>query len=68
MNTWPIDYLQRLIDGAFALLAGDADIQTMQPHHRRRDAADREPPALHPCRAYRGIPSARAHCWHANQG
>ena len=26
-------YLQRLIDGAFALLAGDADMQTMQPQH-----------------------------------
>ena len=27
------DYLQRLIDGAFALLAGQADIVTMRPHH-----------------------------------
>lgn len=26
-------YLQRLIDGAFALLAGDAETQTMRPHH-----------------------------------
>ena len=26
-------YLQRLIDGAFALLAGDEDIQTMQPQY-----------------------------------
>ena len=27
-------YLQRLIDGAFALLAGDAEIQGMCPHHQ----------------------------------
>ena len=29
------DYLQRLIDGAFGLLAGDAEIRSMQPHHAR---------------------------------
>ncbi|MBV8591561.1 MAG: hypothetical protein JO212_16145 [Acetobacteraceae bacterium] len=28
-------YLQRSIDGAFALLAADEDIQTMRPHHAR---------------------------------
>ncbi len=27
------NYLQSLIDGAFALMAGDAEIQTMRPHH-----------------------------------
>ena len=27
------DYLNRLIDGAFALLSADPDIRTMQPHH-----------------------------------
>ncbi len=27
------DYLQRLIDGAFALLAGNAEIQSMRPHY-----------------------------------
>ena len=56
------DYLQRLIDGAFALLAGDADIQTMQPHHAA---------AVQPIEAARAALAEhvaaflqRVHCWH----
>jgi hypothetical protein len=33
LSTYDGTYLQRLIDGAFALLAGDGDIQTMRPHY-----------------------------------
>ncbi len=34
LGTYDDTYLQRLIDGAFALLAGDAEIQGMRPHHK----------------------------------
>ena len=62
MNTWQPSTLQRLIDGALALLAGDADIQTMQPYHAaavQPIEAARAPLAEHVAAFLQ-----RVHCWH----
>lgn len=34
MGAYDDRYLERLIDGAFALMAGDTEIQAMRPHHQ----------------------------------